>query len=102
MANNTICKSVGSDTIQIRTHDNVVRTLTNVRHILKLGKNLISLVVLNDKGYKYSGEGGAIWVTKGTLVVMKGIKKGSLYILQDSTVTDSTATISLIEQLESD
>jgi hypothetical protein len=41
-------------------------------------RNLISLSALDDKGYKYSGGGGVLKVTKGSLVVMKGdIKKAN-------------------------
>ena len=80
----------------------MVRTLTNVRHVPELGKNLISLLVLDDKGYKYSGGGGAIRMTKRALVVTKGIKKGPLYIFQGSTVTDFAATVSPSKQSKLD
>ena len=80
----------------------MVRTLTNVRHVPKLGKNLISLMALDDKGCKYSAGGGTIRVTKGALVVMKGIKIGSLYVLQVSIETDSAPTVSPSKQSESE
>jgi len=44
---------------------------------------------LNSLEYKYSGEGGVIRVSKGSLVVMKGNKVDGLYYLQGSTVTSS-------------
>ena len=102
MANNVICKTIGIGTIHIRMHDSVVRTLTNVRHVAELQKNLISLMTLDDKGYKYSDGCGVIRVTKGALVVMKGVKEGPLYILQGSIVTIFIAIVSPSEQLESD
>jgi hypothetical protein len=43
MGNNVACKIIGIGTIKIRMHDGIVRTLTNVRHIPDLKKNLISL-----------------------------------------------------------
>jgi hypothetical protein len=52
-------------------------------------ENLISLVTLDSLGYKYSGEGGVIRVSKGSLVVMKGNKVDGLYFLQGSIVTSS-------------
>ncbi|GKA06401.1 hypothetical protein Tco_0685625, partial [Tanacetum coccineum] len=61
-------------TIRIKMHDVVVRTLTNVRHVLDLKKNLISLGVLDSKGFKYTSENGVLRVSKGALVVMKATK----------------------------
>lgn len=43
MENSAACKVVEIGRIQIKMHDGVVRTLTYVRHIPKLRKNLISL-----------------------------------------------------------
>jgi hypothetical protein len=81
MGNNVACKIVGIGTIRIRMHDGIVRTLTNVRHIPDLKKNLISLGTLDSLGYKYSGEAGVIRVSKGLLVIMKGNKVDGLYFL---------------------
>ena len=52
--------------------DGVVRVLSNVRHVLELRKNLISLGVLDDLCYSYSSKGGIMKITKGVLMVMKG------------------------------
>ncbi|GKA76891.1 retrovirus-related pol polyprotein from transposon TNT 1-94 [Tanacetum coccineum] len=68
------CKVVGIRTIRIKMHDGVFRTLTNVRHVLDLKKNLISLGVLDSKGFKYTSENGVLRVSKGALVVMKATK----------------------------
>jgi hypothetical protein len=81
MGNNVAYKIVGIGTIRIRVHDGIVRTLTNVRHIPDLKKNLISLGTLDSLGYKYSGEGGVIRVSKGSLVIMEGNKVDGLYFL---------------------
>jgi hypothetical protein len=94
MGNNFACKIVGIGTIRIRMHDGIVRTLTNVRHIPDLKKNLISLGTLDSLGYNYTGEGGVIRVSKGSLVIMKGNKDDGLYFLQGSTVTGSAAVSS--------
>jgi hypothetical protein len=53
MENNVAYKIVGIGTIGIRMHHGIVRTLTNVRHIPNLKKNLISLDTLDSLGYKY-------------------------------------------------
>jgi hypothetical protein len=72
MGSDIAYKIVGIGTIRIRMHDGIVRTLTNVRPMPDLKKNLISLGTLESLGYKYSGESGVIRVCKGSLVVMKG------------------------------
>ena len=55
---------VGIGSVQIRTHDGMIRTLTYVRHIPGMARNLISLSTLNFKGYKHSGPGGVPKVKK--------------------------------------
>ncbi|GLT72015.1 hypothetical protein SLA2020_439880 [Shorea laevis] len=101
MGNDVACKIVGIGTIKIRMHDGIVRTLTNVRHIPDLKKNLISLGTLDSLGYKYSGEGGVIRVSNDSLIVMEGNKVDGLYFLQGSTVTGSDV-VSSSDNLESD
>ncbi|KAK2995729.1 hypothetical protein RJ640_016681 [Escallonia rubra] len=41
MKNNVACKVVGIGIIQIKMHDGIVKTLTDVKHVLELRKNLI-------------------------------------------------------------
>jgi hypothetical protein len=88
MGNDVTSKIVGMGTIRIRIHDKIVRTMKNV-HIPDLKKNLISFGTLDSLEYKYFGEGGVIWVCKGSLVIMQGNKVDGLYFLQESTVTGS-------------
>ncbi|KAK3007468.1 hypothetical protein RJ639_013340, partial [Escallonia herrerae] len=53
MRNNVACKVVGIGSIQIRMHDGIVRTLTDVRHVPELRKILISLGTLDSNGCSY-------------------------------------------------
>ena len=46
MGNDAQCKVVGEGTIKIKTHDGIVRTLTGVRYVSELKRNLISLGTL--------------------------------------------------------
>ena len=55
-------------------YDNTVRTLTSVRHVLDLKKNLISLGVLDSDGYKFTDQDGVLKVSKGALMVLKAEK----------------------------
>ena len=86
MGNDAVCRVMGIGTVRIKCHDKVVRTLTEVRHIPDLKRNLISLSSLDSIGCMYSGGGGVLKVSKGNLVVMKGSKVNHLYHLQGSTV----------------
>jgi len=81
MGNNTQCSVAGIGTVQIKSHDGVLRTLSNIRHIPDLKRNLISLSTRESNGGKYSAEGGVLKISKGALVLMKGVRRGSLYIL---------------------
>jgi len=74
MGNDTECKVAGIGTIQIETHDGVVRTLSKVRHIPDITRNFISLGTLEANGCRYSAENGVLKVTKGAMVLMKGLR----------------------------
>ena len=66
MANGAMCKIVGIGSVKIRTHHGVVYTLDKVRHVPLMTKSLISLSVLDSKGYSFKGKGGAMYVYKGS------------------------------------
>ncbi|GJY18729.1 retrovirus-related pol polyprotein from transposon TNT 1-94 [Tanacetum coccineum] len=102
MVNDSPGKVVGIGTIRIKMHDGVVRTLTDVRHVPDLKKKLISLGMLDSKGFKYTSENSVLHVSKGALVVMKATKgTSSLYTLQGETITGS-ASVSCSEKSNSD
>ncbi|KAG8496686.1 hypothetical protein CXB51_007936 [Gossypium anomalum] len=95
MGNNASCKIAGVGTIKVKMFDGVVRTLSDVRYVPELKRNLISLSTLDSKGYRYTAESGVLKISKGSLVVMKGQRKtAKLYVLQGSTVTGDTAVAS--------
>ena len=81
MGNDAECKVAGIRTVQIKTHDGIVRTLFKVRHIPDMTRCLISLGTLETNGCRIIIENGVLKVTKGAMVVMKGLRQGSLYIL---------------------
>ncbi|KAK2976107.1 hypothetical protein RJ640_009539 [Escallonia rubra] len=103
MGNNISCKVVGICSIQIRMHNGTVKTLTDVRHVSELRKNLISLGTLDSSGYSYRAACGVMRIMKVALVVMKGLKQNSLYMLQGSTVTVTvTAVAASSSDIDSD
>ncbi|KAG8485555.1 hypothetical protein CXB51_018931 [Gossypium anomalum] len=95
MGNNASCKIVGVGTIKVKMFDGVVRTLSDVRYVPELKRNLISLSTLDSKGYRYTAKSGVLKISKGSLVVMKGQRKtAKLYVLQGSTITGDAAVAS--------
>jgi hypothetical protein len=92
MGNGIPCKTIWVGSIRIRMFDGIVRELMDVRYVPKLKLNLISLGVLDSCGYKYTGQGGALTLSKGSLVVMKETKVDNLYKLEGSTEVASEVT----------
>ena len=71
MGNDVSCNVVGIRSIQIKMIDGTNKILTDVRHVPKLRKNIISLGVLDTNGYKTFIQGGVMKIYKGILLVMK-------------------------------
>ena len=95
MGNNATCKVASSATVHIKMFNGVVRTLSDIRHVPDLKRNLISLSTLDAKGYKYTGEGGVLKISKGALVVMKGHQKTTmLYVQQGYIITGDSVVAS--------
>ena len=92
MGNGIPCQTIGVGSIRIRMFNGIVRELTDVIYVPELKSNLISLGVLDSCGYKYTGQGGALTVSKGNLVVMKATKVDNLYKLEGSTEVASKVT----------
>ncbi|KAL5557839.1 hypothetical protein UlMin_034050 [Ulmus minor] len=93
LGNNSPCKVIGIGSVRIKTHDGLERVLPDVRHVPELKRNLISLGMLDQHGFSWKGEKGLLKVSKGSLVVMKGVNDRSLYLLQGSTVIGMAATV---------
>ncbi|KAK3031457.1 hypothetical protein RJ639_036517 [Escallonia herrerae] len=59
-----------------------------------LRNNLISLGTLDSNGCSYRAACGIMRIMKGSLIVMKGLKQNSLYLLQGNTVTGAAPSTS--------
>ena len=93
LGNNRPCKVQGIHSVRIKMHNDGERILTNVRFILELKRNLISLGMLDELGYMIKVEAGTLKILKGSLVIMKGIKKNGIYSPVGSIVIGSVSTI---------
>ncbi|XP_058099747.1 cytochrome P450 CYP82D47-like [Magnolia sinica] len=94
MDNNCACKMIRISSIHIRMYDGVEYTLTDVRHIPNLKKNMISLASLEALGCKFVGYEGVLKVFKGAVTVIKAQQSKNLYRLIGNTIS-SGAVVSV-------
>ncbi|CAJ2662759.1 unnamed protein product [Trifolium pratense] len=90
------CAITGIGQIKIAMDDGGVRTLTDVRYIPELRKNLISLGTLQAHGYSYKSDGDRdiLKVSKGALTVMRAKRTaGNIYKLLGHTVVGDVASV---------
>eukprot|EP00253_Pinus_taeda_P008927 PITA_08927 len=64
MGNDVTCNIVGIGSVQLQMFDGTTRILTDVRHVLDLRKNLISLRALDSNGNKTVIQGGVMKIYK--------------------------------------
>ena len=60
MANNKLTRVVGKGVVRFPMANGRSLTLTEVRHVLNLGKNLIFIGMLDSKGCKFAASGGTL------------------------------------------
>lgn len=99
LGNDHLCNLAGIGTIRIKMHDRVICILVDIKHIIDLTKNLISLGALEDVGCKFQIEGGVLQVSKRPVTLMKAKSVGTLYFLDGSTIMGLAATISSTSEL---
>ena len=102
MRNNASCKMVRIGTVKIKMYDGAIRTLSKVRYVLELRKNLMSLGALDSFGGRYGAEGGVLMAIKGAMVVMKGQKFGNLYKLLGNIITGGASAVAIGERSKDD
>lgn len=90
LGNNQVCSIKGVGTIRFRMNDGSTKILSEVRFIPDVKRNLISLGVLERKGCSFTSFGGKMSVSKGSVVVMEGERRGSLYYLCGSAIRTPT------------
>ncbi|KAK1652805.1 hypothetical protein QYE76_070610 [Lolium multiflorum] len=95
VGNDNQCSIVGIGSVQIKTHDGMTRTLTGVKHIPSMARNLISLSTLDCDGYKYKGGNKLLKVSSGSPIIMIGdMNSAKLYVLRGSTLPGIAAAVS--------
>ena len=91
MGNDHTCELTEIGYIRFKLWDGSYKILKHIRLVLTLRRNLISLGMLDTKGYTYISKKGLLMVMKGALVVLKGSLKQGLYMLQGEAVIGITA-----------
>ena len=86
MGNDHPCRIEGIGSVKIQMFDGTVRTVSGVRYIPDMRKNLISLGMLDANGHQWSVVDGVLQVMSGKTVILKGSRQKNLYILQGSTL----------------
>ncbi|EOX97575.1 Uncharacterized protein TCM_006559 [Theobroma cacao] len=82
LGNKSIMKVMGLRVVKIKMFDRVVRFLGGMAYVLEMRKNLISLSLLDSKGYGYSACDEVVKVTQGDMVLMMGNLHNDLYRLE--------------------
>ncbi|CAM8956737.1 unnamed protein product [Rhodiola kirilowii] len=83
---------MGKGDVQIKAPNGSVLQLHDVRHIPDLKRNLLSVGQLDDEGYAVTFGCSTYKITKGSMVIARGKKEGTLYMtsnLQESIVVAS-------------
>ena len=71
---------VGNERIKIKLQNEKHWLLQEIRHVPRLSRNLISVGQLGDEGCIVTFNDKNWKVSKGSLVVAKGVKEGTLYL----------------------
>ncbi|MBA0881480.1 hypothetical protein Goshw_003277, partial [Gossypium schwendimanii] len=82
-------------------HDGIIKTLSDVKHVLDLKKNLISLGYFASKGCIINIESNEIKVSRGALILMEGKNIDSLYVLEVSIVIGEIGRPSSVKESKS-
>ena len=93
LGDNHPCKVAGIGIVRVRMFDGIVKTMTNVKHIPELEKNLVSLGYLESSGYSFSNRARSrvLNISNGAMVVMRGRRlDNNLYHMEGSVVIEES------------
>ena len=80
LRDNELCYIVGKGDVVISLSNDLILELRNIRYVMKLERNLISVDQLTYGGMKSTLDSDVCMITKGGMVMAHGKKEGTLYI----------------------
>ena len=86
------CNIEGIGTVRVKMVDEIVRELKEVKYVSQLKRNLISVGALKELGLVISIRDGILKMIKGSMIVMKGVRRDNLCYLKGSTATGQVET----------
>ena len=86
------CSMEGIGIILVKMFDGMVQELKDVRYVPQLKRNIISVDTLKALGLEVSIRDGVLKMIRGSMVVLKGVRRNNLYYLKSSTVIGQVAT----------
>ena len=81
MGNDYWCNIEGIGTVHIKMFDGIAWELKEVRYIPQLKRKLISVGALETLGFEVSIKDGVFKMTKGSMVVLKGVRRNNCWNL---------------------
>ncbi|KAG6790575.1 hypothetical protein POTOM_006732 [Populus tomentosa] len=94
MGDNHVVEISGIGTIKLKMYDGLIRTISGVRHVKDLKKNLLSVGQFDSLGCKIRTDNGIMKIVKGALVVLKARKTvANMFVLMGETYQGAEASI---------
>jgi hypothetical protein len=88
LGDDSTTKIMGHGRVKLLLKDGRIRTLPRFLHIPKLARSLISVSKLDDAGVDTILGKGTCKMVRGEMVLMRGVRSGTLYKLLGSTYTN--------------
>jgi hypothetical protein len=98
LGDESTAKILGRARVKFLLNDGRIRTLPGVLHIPKLARSLISVSKLSDAGVKTVFEKNTCKMVRGAMVLMRGVRCGTLYKLLGITYTNGCNSSIVLEQ----
>ena len=86
------CNVEGKGTVRIKMFDEIIRELKEVRYVPQHKRNLISVGTSKILGLVVFIRDGVLKMAKGTMVVMKSVRRNNFYYMKGSTVIGEVET----------
>jgi hypothetical protein len=94
MGDNHALEIAGIDTIKLKMYDGLICTISGVRHVKDLKKNLLSVGQFDSLGCKIRTDNGIMKIVKGALMVLKARKTvANMFVLMGETHHGAEASI---------